>query len=121
MSQILQEITQWDTDFPIINKIYLLDLKDNIIAYTNSDGNINQLKKPIKLNKSRRKFIKVNHIGLSKLIQKVEDNTRIFKVNSKDKEYIISLDNDTGNMSCTCTGFTFRGKCKHIEAVRNSL
>jgi len=121
MSQILQEITEWDSEFPIINKIYLLDLKDNIIAYTNSDGSIHQLIKPIKLNKTRRKFIKVNHIGLSKLIQKVEDNTRIFKVKSKDNEYVVSLDNDTDNMSCTCTGFTFRGKCKHIEAVRSSL
>ena len=121
MSQILQEITEWDIDYPIVNKIYLLDLKDNIIAYTNSDNTIIQLQKPIKLDKRRRKFIKVKHIGLSKLIQKVEDNTRIFKVKSKDKEYTVSLDNTTDIMSCTCTGYTFRGKCKHIDAVRNTL
>ena len=67
MSQILQEITEWDIDYPVVNKIYLLDLKDNIIAYTKSDGSIHQLSKPIKLDKRRRKFIKVKHIGLSKL------------------------------------------------------
>ena len=119
--QILKEVTEWDIDYPIINKIYLLDLKDNIIAYTNSDNTITQLKSPIKLDKRRRKFIKVNHVGLSKLIQKNKDNTRLFKVNSGDKEYIVSLDNETDNMSCTCTGFTFRGKCKHIDYVRNTL
>jgi hypothetical protein len=117
--QILKEITEWESDFPIINKIYLLDLKDKIIAYTNSDNTITQLKSPIKLDKRRRKFIKVNHAGLSKLIQK-DNNNRIFKVKSKDNEYTVSLDNDN-RLSCTCTGFTFRGKCKHIEAVRNTL
>ena len=117
--QILKEITEWDIDYPIINKIYLLDLKDNIIAHTNSDNTIIQLKSPIKLDKRRRKFIKVNHAGLSKLIQK-DNNNRIFKVKSKDNEYTVSLDNDN-RLSCTCTGFTFRGKCKHIEAVRNTL
>jgi len=117
--QILKEITEWDIDYPIINKIYLLDLKDNIIAYTNSDNTIIQLQNPIKLDKRRRKFIKVNHNGLSKLIKK-DNNIRIFKVNSKDKEYTVSLDNDN-RLSCTCTGFTFRSKCKHIEAVRNTL
>jgi hypothetical protein len=116
--QILKEITEWESDFPIINKIYLLDLKDKIIAYTNSDNTITQLKSPIKLDKRRRKFIKVNHAGLSKLIQK-DNNNRLFKVKSKDNEYTVSLDNNT--LSCTCTGFTFRGKCKHIEAVRNTL
>lgn len=121
MSQILQEVTEWDNQYPIINKIYLLDLKDKIIAYTKSDGSIHQLKNPIKIDKRRRKFIIVKHNGLSKLIQKVEDNTRIFKVNSKDKEYTISLDNTTDIMSCTCTGYSFRGKCKHIDAVRNTL
>jgi hypothetical protein len=117
--QILKEITEWESDFPIINKIYLLDLKDKIIAYTNSDNTITQLKSPIKLDKRRRKFIKVNHAGLSKLIQK-DNNNRIFKVKSKDNEYTVSLDNNN-TLSCTCTGFTFRGKCKHIEAVRNIL
>ena len=119
MSQILQEITEWDIDYPIINKIYLLDLKDNIIAYSNSDNSITQLKSPIKLDKRRRKFIKVNDNRFSKLIQK-DNNTRIFKVKSKDNEYTVSLDNDN-RLSCTCTGFTFRGNCKHIKAVENTL
>jgi len=123
--QILKETTEWESDFPIINKIYLLDLKDNIIAYTNSDNTIIQLKSPIKIDKRRRKFIKVNHAGLSKLIlnYKSEDNnyniinnnTRIFKVKSKDKEYTVLLKDN--NYNCNCIGFGYRGKCKHSDAV----
>lgn len=37
---------------------------------------------------------------------------------SKGDEYTVSISDVTGN-SCTCTGFTFRGKCKHIEQVLN--
>jgi hypothetical protein len=123
--QILKETTEWESDFPIINKIYLLDLKDNIIAYTNSDNTIIQLKSPIKIDRRRRKFIKVNHAGLSKLIlnYKSEDNnyniinnnTRIFKVKSKDKEYTVLLKDN--NYNCNCIGFGYRGKCKHSDAV----
>jgi len=123
--QILKETTEWESDFPIINKIYLLDLKDNIIAYTNSDNIIIQLKSPIKIDRRRRKFIKVNHAGLSKLIlnYKSEDNnyniinnnTRIFKVKSKDKEYTVLLKDN--NYNCNCIGFGYRGKCKHSDAV----
>jgi hypothetical protein len=123
--QILKETTEWESDFPIINKIYLLDLKDKIIAYTNSDNTIIQLKSPIKLDKRRRKFIKVNHAGLSKLILNyksednndniINDNTRIFKVKSKDKEYTVLLKDN--NYNCNCIGFGYRGKCKHSDAV----
>ena len=118
--QILKETTEWESDFPIINKIYLLDLKDKIIAYTNSDNTIIQLKSPIKLDKRRRKFIKVNHTGLSKLILNYKsednnDNTRIFKVKSKDKEYTVLLKDN--NYNCNCIGFGYRGKCKHSDAV----
>ena len=122
--QILKETTEWESDFPIINKIYLLDLKDKIIAYTNSDNTIIQLKSPIKIDRRRRKFIKVNHAGLSKLIKYVpednnyniiNDNTRIFKVKSKDKEYTVLLKDY--NYNCNCIGFGYRGKCKHSDAV----
>jgi hypothetical protein len=122
--QILKEVTEWESDFPIINKIYLLDLKDKIIAYTNSDNTIIQLKSPIKIDRRRRKFIKVNHAGLSKLIKYVpednndniiNDNTRIFKVKSKDKEYTVLLKDN--NYNCNCIGFGYRGKCKHSDAV----
>lgn len=125
MSEILQEVTEWKSDFSVPNHIYLLDNNSNIIAYTKSDGTINQLKSSIKLNKRYRKFITVKHTGLSKLIKNDNQNNtektgiRIFKVKSKDKEYNVELYNN--KLSCNCTGFGFRNKCKHIEAVKAKL
>lgn len=45
----------------------------------------------------------------------IESITRIVK-GSKGQEYTVT----TGAApSCTCPGFTFRGKCKHVEMVTN--
>jgi hypothetical protein len=38
---------------------------------------------------------------------------------SKNDEYTVTISEVTGN-SCTCAGFTFRRKCKHIEQVLNA-
>ncbi len=122
MSEILQETTVWKSESPVPNHIYLLDNNSNIIAYIKQGDNvINQLKSKIKLDKRYRKFIKVNHSGLSKIINKTttQPNTRVFKVKSNTKEYMVELINN--QYTCTCTGFTFRGKCKHIEAVAKKL
>ena len=127
MSEILQEVTIWKSEFPVPNHVYLLDNNDNIIAYIKQGDNvINQLKSNIKLNRRYRKFIKVNHAGLSKLISKDNGHdyskkigVRIFKVISGNHDYKIELDNSI--LSCTCIGFGYRGKCKHIEAVKNIL
>ena len=60
MSEILQETTIWNADFPVSNHIYLLDNNSNIIAYIKQgDTVINQLKSRIKLDKRYRKFIKI--------------------------------------------------------------
>lgn len=121
MPEILKEITEWNSDIQP-NHTYLLDDSGRIIAYAPEHGNkIVTLKSGMKIDKRYRKFIKSNHSGLFKLINKEqpEPDVRKFKVKSKEKEYIVSIRED--NYSCTCTGFTFRGQCKHINAVAEKL
>jgi len=42
----------------------------------------------------------------------------IYKVKSSkgDKEYIVQMDN-SGSLQCTCPGYTYRRRCRHIEEV----
>jgi hypothetical protein len=117
MYSILQETTKWAGDYNHCNHTYLLD-NDKIIAYVKyGDNQVNQLKSRMRIDKRYRTFIKVDNSALSELIPKNKNNNiRIFKVKSKDKEYMVELI-DNSKYTCTCTGFTFRGKCKHITAV----
>ena len=128
--EILKEITQdWAVDGRLPNHTYLLNDKGQIIAFAKWHSNeIDILKSRVYLDKRYRKFTKDNHSGLSKLIPKfkTEDNiekekdiipagARVFKVKSKEKEYKVILNNN--QLTCNCTGFGFRRKCKHVDAV----
>ena len=46
------------------------------------------------------------------------DSDTIYKVKSSrgDKEYQVQMDN-SGSLQCTCPGYTFRRRCRHIEEV----
>ena len=48
------------------------------------------------------------------------DSDTIYKVKSSrgDKEYQVQMDN-SGSLQCTCPGYTFRRRCRHIEEVVN--
>ncbi|MFZ9848025.1 MAG: SWIM zinc finger family protein [Flavobacteriales bacterium] len=117
MLQILKETTVWNADFKVRNHTYLLD-GDKVVAYAVFSGKEIRLSpSKIKIDKRGRKFEFSNHPGLKKIrdSQKPDPDVRTFKVESGDKVYFVNLKKD--NYSCTCTGFTFRGKCKHIDAV----
>jgi hypothetical protein len=128
--EIIQEITVWDCDYNVPNNTYLLNNKGKLIAYIKEgDSIIIQLKTPLEFSKSRRKFIKIQHDGLSKLIKdEKKDNTKriipknvqLFNVNSNDRDYTVEV-TDNRYFSCTCIGFGYRNKCKHVEAVKESL
>lgn len=123
MSEIIHEVSDWKVDFRVPNHTYLLNDSGGIIAYALYGGNEIRLMKngSIKLDKRNRKFVKTNHSGLAKLIknEKPEVGVRRFKVKSGDREYTILIKD--GGYSCTCTGYNFRGKCKHIEAVAKKI
>jgi hypothetical protein len=37
---------------------------------------------------------------------------------SKGDNYIVSEQN--GQWSCSCSGFTFRGRCRHVEDIKTA-
>lgn len=119
--EILQEVSQWDADYNC-NHTYLLN-GDKIVAYIKQgDDKVNILNHQMRIDKRYRKFIKVNNIALSKLIPTDKPkNVRVFNVKSKEKVYTVELNTVKSRYSCSCTGFTFRGKCKHIDAVKSKL
>lgn len=123
MYEIVKETTSWSADFVVPSHTYLMSKSGNLIAYA-IDGTNEIRKSTIKIDRARRTFVKVSHSELEKLIPaekkpQAPRNGRLFKVKSKDKEYLVEL---VGNrLSCSCIGFGYRGKCKHADAVRNKI
>ncbi len=121
-----KEITEWsDTEFVVPNHTYLFDGKSNILAYAKaSNGELVILHKPLPLDTRRRKFIKVKHKALDEYGATVVldvpnlENTPHWSVKSDSgKTYTVTL--ESGKYQCNCVGYSYRGKCKHSEQIKN--
>lgn len=102
----LKEITVW-ADGTTANHTYLLD-GDNMVAYIKKGSKDPfYFKRPIKgFSRSGRKFEE-----LKKNPFKVEVKSNLKEViGSKGEKYFV----DEEAKTCTCPGFSFRGKCKHV-------
>jgi len=101
----VKEVTKWDSDIQA-NHTYLLD-GDKMVAYIKfGKGEPFYFKSPIRIDKRGRKFEE-----LKKNPFDVEVKSELKTVlGSKGETYFI----DEEAKTCTCPGFTFRGKCKHI-------
>ena len=121
MLEILKETTVWADGYQNCNHTYLLD-GSKIVAYVKSGTDeVQVLRTPLAIDKRYRTFIKAYHSGLANLSksQPKDPDTKVFKVKSNTKEYIVKVNKNRYN--CTCTGYNFRGKCKHIDAVAKKL
>lgn len=121
MLEILKETTVWAGDYHNCNHTYLLD-GDKIVAYVKSGtDDVQVLRTKLRISKRYRTFQKAHHDGLANLSQNQpkDPDTKVFKVKSNTKEYIVKV--NKARYSCTCTGYNFRGKCKHIDAVAKKL
>ena len=109
------ETTDWKDSVP--NGIYLLDdAKVKMYAFkARGTGDIKVFKNPIKIETRGRKFV-VNPVQFKTKLKEDEPEGRTWIVKgSKGDEYKVSELN--GNFSCTCSGFRFRGDCKHVKSV----
>ena len=109
------ETTDYRDD--IANGIYLLDDgKNKMYAYRpTASAPIRVFKNPIRIDVRGRKFA-LNKVQFRTDLKEEEPEGRTWTVTgSKGDVYRITDVN--GNLSCTCSGFKFRGACKHTKDV----
>jgi hypothetical protein len=107
MIRILQEVTGTVDDFTYQPHIYYVNDADKLVWFQVGDYSrgLDKYRVPKKFYRSGRKFEKIGEI-------EEEAVANIVKVaGSKGSVYTVNLDEGT----CTCTGFRFRGTCKHLQ------
>lgn len=108
---ILQETTKWKDNTP--NHTYVVsDDKGTLFGYYPfSNTKRVMLKNPMRFDMRGRTF---------KTIRREKEPVTGLKTwtlkGSKGDTYIVTEEN--GQLSCTCPGFQFRGKCKHLEECK---
>jgi hypothetical protein len=107
--EALKEVTEWKVDFRQPNHTYLLD-GDKLVAYRPWHTGEPVWGTPMRFDRRYRKFEPAD-LKLFGIVDApaVNSSTKVVK-GSKGNEYILDLDEGT----CTCPGFKFRGKCRHI-------
>jgi hypothetical protein len=110
--KVLKEISQWQVEHRWPNHTYLLE-GDKVIAYRKwHDSPAEFFKKPMRFDRARRKFEEMEYDAKIWGEQKVLGHI-IRVAGSKGQTYEVNTETKT----CSCTGFQFRGHCKHIEQI----
>jgi hypothetical protein len=112
MEQIMKAYREIDTykDFDLPDSI--LYLKGDMLYATKSpDSGIRVLTTPLRIDRRGRKFVELKNVEMPDLNSQVE----VIEVEgSTGKTYYITM---TETPSCSCPGYQFRGKCKHVKEL----
>ena len=118
------ETTEWvDTQFNCNHVYWMDDAENKMYAYARF-GNPNDtqtFKNPISIDARGRRFVEVRNDIYKWTDPKdtpVSANPTWTVEGSKGSKYIVEKDGSVYN--CTCSGFKFRGECRHIKEVESN-
>jgi hypothetical protein len=109
------ETTEWKGVAP--NHVYLLDdAKSKMFAYVPTGVSKPIIfRAPIRIDVRGRKF-KLNPVQYEITVKAPEPEGRVWEVQGS-KGDVYKVTEVRGEYSCTCSGFKFRGDCKHVRSV----
>jgi hypothetical protein len=111
-----QETTDYkDT---IKSGVYLLsDDKTKMYAYVApGQKEVKRFKNAIRIDTRGRKFVAVDNTFGYVIEREVPVNPQWTVTGSKGDKYIV--ERTENGLTCTCSGFRFRGACKHLEVAK---
>lgn len=114
--KLFQETTKWDEDYPN-HAYYLSDDKTKLYAYVpHGAKEVRTLKAFIRIDTRGRTFKEIpNTYGWIHTDQLKQVPRSWVVKGSKGDEYTIT--EEENGLTCSCPGFVFRGKCKHIAEL----
>lgn len=108
------ETTEWDDGKEYPHVYWMDDGKNKAHAYARwgNPGDVQVFKKPIQIDVRGRKFVPVRNIFNFVDTTDAAVQTRVVEGSRGDKYIIEQTEN---GLTCTCSGFKFRGDCKHVK------
>lgn len=113
------ETTNWKDATP--NGVYLLnDSKSKMYAFQPfGTGEIKVFRNPIRIDTRGRKF-QLNDVQYQTQVEEEQPEGRVWTVKgSRGDAYKVSESN--GSYSCSCSGFKFRARCRHVDEICASV
>ena len=119
------ETTVWEgAEGKNYNHVYWLNnSKDKMYAYAKfgNPAEVTTFKNPIRIDARGRKFEVVRNdiygwVDEDEVVETVNPTWTI--EGSKGDKYVVEKDGSVYN--CTCSGFKFRGECRHIKEVESN-
>jgi hypothetical protein len=115
--KLFQETTKWPDGNSINHAYYMDDAKTKMYAYIRAGDKVAfEFRNPIRIDARGRSFREIpNTVGYFHASE-LKTVSKEWKVSgSKGETYVVSFEDDVYN--CTCTGFKFRGACKHVKEI----
>lgn len=120
--KVFQEITEWTDSTQ--NHIYFMNgSKNKVYAYIRKGTKeIFEFKRPLRIDPARRKFEEIKNrwkftVREEEEVEEKPAGQTWTVTGSKGDNYTVSLDGD--RWACTCSGFQFRSRCRHVEETRS--
>jgi hypothetical protein len=82
-------------------------------------GEVKTFKRPISIYIKGRSFKEVNNTFGYKIPAEEVINPRWAVEGSKGNKYFVEQTNN--GLTCTCSGFKFRGDCKHVGTIKDKM
>ena len=114
---LAREITQWEDGMDCNHTYIMTESMDKIFGYfkKNNPKDFMMFKNPIRIDTRHRKF-KV--IKRDMYFKGQEPTHRIWHVKGT-KDHVYTVEQSPNGMYCSCIGYKYHSKCKHIEQVKN--
>jgi queuine/archaeosine tRNA-ribosyltransferase len=117
-----QEVTEWDASYVPNHVYYLTDDKRKMVGYIKTGTKaLIKFSKPMNFDSKGRKFVVLPKKGESDEVyfpKSVEKPVgQVIEVSgSNGKKYFLSKFGK--GWSCSCPGYQFRHKCKHVDEMK---
>lgn len=115
---LVKEITHWEGVTRQCNHTYIMDesmTKSYGYFKWHNPKEFQMFSKPIRFDSRYRKF-KVIKRDLYFVGQ--EPTNRIWQIKGS-KDHVYTVEETENGMTCSCIGYKYHGKCKHIDGVLN--